>query len=197
MTELDDHEARRLDELAQRFLTALAHKEAGRIDVAEDELRAVLRQEPRLAEPRMELARILLDTDRLDEAEDQAREALEALQTGGQWTDELPENVVTAIAHATLAEVLRRKADEDDVIFGDPATFHAMVEEAKNHFARAAELDPDDAYGSYHAFFLGMPGQQVMLGGEKEVLSEGGQTEEGRVAGSAGEDSDDGAVGDA
>jgi len=166
----DDSESRHLDVLARRFLAALDHKEAGRLDRAEDDLRAILRIEPRLAEPRMELARILLDTDRLEEAEDNAREALAVLDSGGQWTDELPENVVAAIAHATLAEVLRRKADEDDVIFGDPAEFHAMVKEAKDHFARAAELDPNEEYGSYHAFFLGMPGQKVMLGGETETI---------------------------
>lgn len=167
---MTDDEAKQLDALGERFMAALDHREAGRLDTAEDELRAILRAEPRLAEPRMELARLLLDTDRVDEAEEHAREALSALQTSGQWTDELPENVVSAIAHATLAEALRRKADEDDVIFGDPDTFHALVRESKEHFARAAELDPNEEYGSYHAFFLGMPGKQVLLGGETEAV---------------------------
>lgn len=180
----DDPEARALDALAERFMTAIRHKDQGRVDAAEDELRAILRAEPRLAEPRMELARILLDTDRLDEAEEQAREALSVLQTGGQWTDEVPETVVNAIAHATLAEVLRRKADEDDVIFGDPATFHAMIEESKEHFSRAAELDPSEEYGSYHAFFLGLPGTKVILGGEAEPI-EGGADPEGGPVGEA------------
>jgi hypothetical protein len=170
MSDADDQESRQLDELGERFLAALGHRESGRLDTAEDELRAILRVEPRLPEPRMELARILLDTDRLEEAEEQAREALSVLESGGQWTDDLPETVVAAIAHATLAEALRRKADEDDVIFGDPDTFHAMVKESKDHFARAAELDPSEEYGSYHAFFLGMPGTKVLLGGETEVV---------------------------
>jgi tetratricopeptide (TPR) repeat protein len=166
----DDFEGRALGELGERFMTAIQHKDACRVDAAEDELRAILRTEPRLAEPRLELARILLDTDRLDEAEEQAREGLAVLQDGGQWTDEVPETVVNAIAHATLAEILRRKADEDDVIFGDPAVFHAMVQEAKEHFARAAELDSSEEYGSYYAFFLGLPGAQVLLAGEKEPV---------------------------
>lgn len=177
----DDSESRALDELGERFMDALRHKEEGRVDAAEDELRAILRAEPRLGEPRLELARILLDTDRLDEAEDQAREALTALQDGGQWTDELPESVVNAIAHATLAEVLRRKADEDDVIFGDPAVFHAMVQEAKDHFARAAELDPSEEYGSYHAFFLGIPGAKVLMPGESEAPDDGDTSAGGTV----------------
>lgn len=143
-----------LDELGRRFVAALRDKEAGRIDRAEDELRAILRVEPRLPEPRMELARLLLDTDRLDDAEDHAREALEALGQGGAWTEEVPEHTVKSIAHATLAEILRRKADEDDVIFGDPAAFRALVEEAREHFAKAAELDPSDATASYYAFHM-------------------------------------------
>jgi tetratricopeptide (TPR) repeat protein len=171
MTEPDDDEKRALEALGRRFLAALAHKEAGRIDEAEDGLRAILRQEPRLAEPRLELARVLLDTDRLDEAEDHAREALDVLEKGGQWTDDLPETVVQALAHATLAEILRRKADEDDVIFGDPDAFQAMVREAQSHFARAATLDPRDEYASYHAIFMGQgdepppPGQPDLLAG--------------------------------
>ncbi|MEQ1508617.1 MAG: tetratricopeptide repeat protein [Myxococcota bacterium] len=164
MFDTDDHEAKELDALGERFLAALARKERGEIDAAEDELRAILRQEPRLGEPRLELARILLDTDRLDDAEDHAREALEVLLTGGQWIDDLPEAVVQAIAHGTLAEILRRKADEDDVIFGDPEKFHALVREAKDQFAKAAALDPSDDYGSYHAFFLGLPGAAIELG---------------------------------
>ena len=154
-----------LGELGQKFLVALAHKEAGRVDRAEDELRAILRVEPRLPEPRMELARLLLDTDRLEDAEDQAREALESLELGGAWTEDVPEQTVKSIAHATLAEVLRRRADEDDVIFGDPDAFRALVEEARQHFAKAAELDPSDATANYYAFHMdlvipdgGLPG---------------------------------------
>lgn len=149
----DQEQERRLEELGQRFMAALERKEAGDVDRAEDELRAILRVEPRLGEPHLELARLLLDTDRVEEAEDHARVALEVLQTS-VWTDELPENVVQALAHATLAEILRRRADEDDVIFGDAAVFRALVEEARGHFARAAELDPRDEYASYYAFFM-------------------------------------------
>lgn len=147
-----------LDELGQRFLRALADKDAGKIDRAEEELRAILMVEPRLGEPRMELARIFLDSDRLSDAEDHAREAVETLEGHGTWTDELPKNVVLGLAHGLLAEVLRRRADEDDVIFGDATEFHALVAEAKKHFERAAELDPADEYASWHAYFLGVKG---------------------------------------
>ena len=137
---------------------ALRLKDAGELDRAEDEFRAILKVEPRLAEVHMELGRVLLDTDRISEAESHAREGLRYLDNGGQWTDEVPENVLTALACALLAEVLRRRADEDDVIFGDPDDFHKMVAESKSLFDRAAQLDSSDDYSSYYAFFMGKPG---------------------------------------
>lgn len=164
MYNADEREQQQLEELGQRFLAALKLKDSAKIDSAEDELRAILRTEPRLAEPRMELARILLDTDRLDEALEQGKEALEVLDKYGTWTEDIEENVVKAIAHATVAEILRRKADEDDVIFGEPEVFHAMVAEAKAHFEKAHALDPNEEMSSYYAFFLGMPGAQLELG---------------------------------
>lgn len=157
--DIDQQEQEALIELEGRFALALAAKAAGKLDDAEDEFRAILRAEPRLPEPRMELARLLADSDRLQEAEEHSREALRVLDNGGQWTDELPEEVLHALAHALLAEILRRHADEDDVIFGDPEEFKRIVEESRVHFARAHELDPSDEYSSYHAFFLGVDGK--------------------------------------
>ncbi len=152
-----DQEA--LAALGPRFMGALQARADGDIDTAEEELRAILKVEPRLPEPHMELARVLLDTSRLEEAEEHAREALTHLEAGGQWTEELPENVVLALANALLAEILRQHADQDDVIFGDPERFKGMLDEARSRFARAAELDPRDEYSSFHAFFLGpVPG---------------------------------------
>lgn len=154
-TSPEAHEQERLDELGNRFLSALSDKEADRIDDAEEALRAIVSEEPRLAEPRLELARILLDTGRLTEAEEQAREGVAHLDATGPWVDEIPANVLEALAQRLLAEVLRRRADEDDVIFGDPATFHGLVAESKAAFTKAAELDPNDDYSNYYAFFLG------------------------------------------
>jgi tetratricopeptide (TPR) repeat protein len=145
-----------LEALSARFLEALDHKDKGRVDDAEDALRAILREEPRLAEPRMELARLLLDTERLDAAESEAREALEQLEATGPWLEEPEAEIVEAIAHALLAEILRRRADDDNVIFGDPAAFKALVQEARSHFEQAAALDPSNDYSSYYAFFLGV-----------------------------------------
>ncbi len=150
-----------LDELQSRFVAAMADKEAGRIDAAEDAYRAILAEEPRLAEPRLELAHLLLATDRVEEAVEHARLAVEHLEAGGQWVEDLSEEVVRALAHRVLAEALRRRADEDDVIFGDPEVFRGLLAEARAHFERASRLDPSDAYSSYHAFFMGIPGARI------------------------------------
>jgi tetratricopeptide (TPR) repeat protein len=159
-----DPEEAALDALGDRFLTAMKLKDDGKLEKAEEILRAIIAVEPRLAEPRIELARILLDTERIPEAEDHAREGLEQLETSGVWTAEIPPNIVKGVAHALIAEILRRRADDDDVIFGDPAAWKALLDEAKQHFEKAAELDPSDEYASFHAFFLGMPGKKVDFG---------------------------------
>lgn len=151
----DDHDEAVLNHLSGLFMGAIEARTSNRLDRAEDLLREIVRTEPRLPEPHLELGRMLLDSDRLDEAEVHTREALTHLQAAGPWVDEVPANVVEALAHAQLAEVLRRRADEDDVIFGEPASFQALVRDAQHHFQRAAELDPSDEYASYHAFFLG------------------------------------------
>ena len=152
----DRNEQDSLQALVQPFMNALRAKRDGDLDRAEDVLRNILKTEPRLPEPRLELGRICLDTDRLDEAETHTREALAQLEAGGQWTDDLPENVVQGLAWAQLAEILRRIADEDDVIFGDPARFQQLLDGSRAAFQKAAELDPSDEYASYHAFFLGV-----------------------------------------
>lgn len=172
MPSFEDEESDLLDNLGQIFLRALARKDRGDVDEAEELLRDIIRKEPRLGEPHLELARLLLDTDRVSDAEDHAREAIQHLEGTGVWIDEPPENVILGLAHATLAESLRRRADEEDVIFGDPAQFHAIVNEARLHFQRANELDPSDEYASYHAFFMGIPTPKVSDGAAADATDD-------------------------
>ncbi len=155
---MDEPDRDALQLLEPRFLEALQAKDQGRFDDAEEGLRGLLAIEPRLPEPRLELARLLLDSERTAEAEAHARQGLEDLVRSGGWTDEIDPDQLLALAKALLAEVLRRRADEDDVVFGDPAEFQALVRESQTLFAEAAALDPSDEYASYHAFFLGARG---------------------------------------
>ena len=171
-TPIDTAEEEVLSRLGAQFLAALTAKEAGRIDDAEDALRAIIAAEPRLGEPHLELARLMLDTDRVTDAEAYAREAIAHLEATGVWLDDVAPATIQALAHATLAEALRRRADEDDVLFGDPANFHAIVAEARQHFEAAHALDPSDAYSSYHAFFLGIPGTKTVLPGESPDVAD-------------------------
>ncbi len=134
-----------LADLGPKFLAALEARAAGRVDAALDGLLAVLRAEPRLAEPRMEIGRIYLEMGRLAEAEEEAREAIRILEAGGGWTEDVPEHIVLALAWALLGEVLKELAASDEVVFGDdPARFAELVAQSRAAFARAHEIDPSD-----------------------------------------------------
>ncbi|MCB9778081.1 MAG: tetratricopeptide repeat protein [Alphaproteobacteria bacterium] len=147
---IDDDEDH-LAALGDRFLRAMDAARGGDIDQAAEELSAILKAEPRLAEPRLELGRILLETGQIDEAAEQAEEAIRILEGGGQWTQDLPENVVLSLAWNLRGEALRQQADQDEVVFGDPGRWQALVEQARAAFAKAAELDADNAHAAYWA----------------------------------------------
>jgi tetratricopeptide (TPR) repeat protein len=144
-----------LEALSREFLLAMDERRSGQIDGAEKRLRAIVRLEPRLAEPHLALGRLLLDTGRLEEAEDYARLGLEHLDQSGLWTEDLPQHVVAGVAYSLLGEVLRRRADSDEVIFGDPSIFQSLLAEAKQCFEKAQAADPEDAYSAHQAFFMG------------------------------------------
>ncbi len=149
-------EQERLEGLSVIFSAALEARRRGLTERARELLRLVLRREPRLAEPHLELAHIAMSGGRLDEAELEAREGLRLLETGGAWVDDLPEDVLRSHAHNLLAELLRQRADSDEVIFGDPERFRAILAESRRHFSRAATLDPDNDHAGHHDFYLGL-----------------------------------------
>lgn len=161
-----------LEGLGQRFLLAMAARDKNDLDAASELLRSILKVEPRLGEPQMELARILLETDQLDEAEDFAREAVRIFESGGQWTDDLPENVVLSMAWDLLGEILRSKADSDEVVFGDPAAFAELMREARAAFLRAAELDPTNEHAITWAFGFDPASVAAEAQAEKAALDE-------------------------
>jgi len=140
--------------LAPRFLAALQKRNAGQVDAALEAFNEILKVEPRIAEPRMEIARIFLEMGRLEDAEAEVREAIRILELGGQWTEDLPEHVVLAVAWALYGEILKEKASSDEVVFGDPATFTGLLEQSRAAFARAAELDPSDTHSAVTAMEL-------------------------------------------
>ena len=140
-----------LEGLDQQFMDGLKRLESGDVDSAAEVFRRILYAEPRLAEPRIELARILMETRQLKEAEAEIREAIRILENGGQWIEVLSEAQVQSVAYGILAEVLRVLAEGDELVFGDPETWRNVVDEAHAAFRKARELDPENAHADYWA----------------------------------------------
>lgn len=153
MTNKDDFDGdeQHLEGLDQRFLGGLKSFEEGDVDGAAESFRRILKIEPRLAEPRIELGRILLETGQLQESEAEFREAIRILEGGGIWIDSLGVDQVKSVAFGLLAEALRRLAETDDVVFGDPEQWRAVVDESHAAFRKARELDPENAHADYWA----------------------------------------------
>lgn len=173
----EEAEAAVLADLAARFERALEHVRTGNVDGAADLLRGILRQEPRLPEPRLELARVCMDTGQLEEAEEHAREALALLERGGQWVEDLPEQTVQSVAHGLLGEILRRTADSDEVVFGAPDRWKTLMAEARESFRKAAVLDPANLHAAYWGFGLS-PGEGGAEDGEENLAEDEEAAEE-------------------
>ena len=139
-----------LEQLQQLFLAALAASEAKQVDRAEELLLVVLRKEPRLPEPRLELARLHLDAGRLDDAEQHALTAIRWLEQGGRWLDDLSDEQELSLAHNLVAEALKQKLDDDELVFGDAAVYQELLKRSRHHFKLAAELDPDNEHASWN-----------------------------------------------
>jgi tetratricopeptide (TPR) repeat protein len=147
INQAEDH----LDGLGDKFMDGLKRLENADIDGAAECFKRVLAVEPRLAEPRIELARILMETQQLKLAESEVREAIKILENGGQWLDLVTEDELTSVAYGILAEVLRVLAESDAVVFGDPDIWRNIVDESHAAFRRARELDPENSHASYWA----------------------------------------------
>lgn len=152
-------------ELPHLFTSALEARRGGRVEEARDLLKELLRREPRLPEPHLELAHIHLEAGRVEDGEGHAREALRLLEAGGQWVEDVSEEVLRALAHTLVGEALRRRADADEVVFGDADVFARLLAESRRHFDEARRLDPDDAYADHQAFYLGLGDLEVELDG--------------------------------
>ena len=140
-----------LDGLDHQFLEGLKAFESGDVDGAAETFRRILKREPRLAEPRIELSRVLIETGQLQEAEAEIREAIRILEGGGLWIETLEEHQVKSVAFGMLAEALRRLAETDDVVFGDPEAWRKIVDESHAAFRKARELDPENSHAGYWA----------------------------------------------
>jgi tetratricopeptide (TPR) repeat protein len=168
-----------LEGLEELFLSAMDARRKADFDQATKLLHKVLRREPRLAEPRLELAGLLMEAGQLDEAVEQAREATRILDAGGQWNLDVPAHAMRSLAWDTLGEAIRRTADQDSVVFGDPEVWKGLMDEAKAAFRTAAQLDPDNAHASYAAFGFGPAEEAPEDEEELDLVDLVGQESEG------------------
>ncbi len=128
--------------LGTKLARAFTLRGEGKHDEAADLLREILQADPRLPEPRLELAHIAASKGDWEEAEGQARAAVEILRAGGQWTAAMSPPQLLAFAINLLGEVLYRALEDSELIFRDEALFNTGWNEAAALFAEATKLDP-------------------------------------------------------
>jgi tetratricopeptide (TPR) repeat protein len=140
-----------VQQLEAHFLTAMELRQQGKTSEAQQHLFAIIREEPRLPEPHIELAHIYFSIDQLDDAKTHIELAVSHLENGGQWT-EIPENEILSIAYVLQGEIYKGLADQDEVVFNDPDLFKELIELAKAAFAKANAIDPKNVEysGSSH-----------------------------------------------
>jgi len=120
---------------------ALRLRSEGNEEEAVTVLRDILHVEPRLAEPRLELCHIAATQGRHDEAEAQARMAVEMLRSGGQWTADLEADEILSFALNLLGEVVVRDLEEGDLLMTDRPQFVSRWNEASECFRESLERD--------------------------------------------------------
>ena len=132
-----------IEPLEPTMRKALALRQSGQEVEAEKLLREIIRTDPRLPEPRLELAHLAAMRDDWVEAEAQARLAVEQIRAGGQWIADLPPPTLLSFALNLLGETLVRPLEEGDLFLVDRPAFTVVWNEAAGIFEEAARLDPD------------------------------------------------------
>lgn len=127
------------------FMEGARASNADQLELATQKFKEVLKLEPRLAEPRLELAVLALRQQDLDEAEEQAREAIERLELGWQWLDVLSEDQLKAHACTLLGEILLARALSPQSQGMTDEEMRGLWNETSQLFDRAVALDPHNA----------------------------------------------------
>ena len=130
-------------ELEAVWLQAMEARDKNLDEEAAQLFHSILKEEPRLAEPRLELAHLEIDRDHLEEAEEQVRMALEILKNGGQWVDDVEPDALLSFAWNMLGEVLFRRGEEL-AVSPDRERFERIWNEAAAAFTKALELDAEN-----------------------------------------------------
>jgi tetratricopeptide (TPR) repeat protein len=146
MRRIDMSREEDLRPLEKLFNTAMEFRQNSNVEKSEQILLRILKQEPRLAEPNIELAHIYLISEKFDEALEHIQDAIQFLENGGQWL-EIEEDQLLSMAYTLQGEIYRSIADQDKVVFGSQEIWKDYINKSKEAFKKAKELDPknDDA----------------------------------------------------
>jgi len=140
-----------METLQELWLAAVAARQEEDDDKAREHLEEIVRKEPRLAEPHLELGHMAIDAGDLGDAEAHVRLAVEQLERGNQWVDDLPADQLLGFAHNLLGEILFARADLLSTS-DDRAAFDDLWNQAADEFARAHQLDPENPDAKRNAF---------------------------------------------
>lgn len=141
MMEFDQEQ---LTALEPKMRLAMTAREQGNDSEARKLFEEILKEEPRLAEPRLELAHMAAVTEDWEEAQGHARLAVEILKRGGQWTQDVAAEVLLGFALNLLGELVVRPLEEGDLFLTDRPRFDTSWNEASTLFGLALAADPSN-----------------------------------------------------
>ena len=133
-------ESAEIEPMQALFIAAMEHRQNRNSKKSEACLLEILKKEPRLPEPHLELAHIYHAQEQFDDARIHIEQAVQYLENGGQWLD-LPETEIMSMAYLIQGEIYRSLADLDEVVFGKQSVYIDYVNRAKNAFKKANLLD--------------------------------------------------------
>ncbi len=139
---LAEAETAEIEPMQALFIAAMEHRQHGDSKKSEACLLEIVKKEPRLPEPHLELAHIYHAQEQFEDARTHIEEAVQYLENGGQWLD-LPEIEILSMAYLIQGEIYRSLADLDEVVFGDQAVYIDYVNRAKNAFKKANLIDKE------------------------------------------------------
>ena len=113
--------------LIKKFEQALEARENNDIDSCCELLLHIIKNEPRLPEPHLELANIYLIIEKLEDARVHIEEVITYLENGGQWT-EIDVNTLLSLAYSTKSEIYHALADRDEIVLNsNEAEFTRLI----------------------------------------------------------------------
>ena len=135
--------------LIKKFEQAMEARQKNDLDSCCELLLHIIKNEPRLPEPHLELANIYLLIEKLEDARVHIEEAITYLENGGQWTD-MDLNLILSLAYSTKSEVYHALADRDEIVLSvNEVEFVRLITISKNAKKKANELNPNQQLENY------------------------------------------------